>query len=533
MIRRWRIVGGTVALLLLIAAGVGAGALLAHPGPKQGRLLVLLTVNSPVPHGTRSVAARLESITLLPSAPGANWMAVTLPQQTLNLPGSWAAPNPDTVDLAAIPVGTYQQAQLTIQVGAKTLLRDAQKVALSVTANQLTPLLFTFRIAFAGPAQTLVGAAAYGGNQQVNFGLQVAAGTAMTVPTVPLVNQAGRPASLRQYRGKVVVLASFLTDCQETCPLVAAALLQVQHLLNQAGLQNRVQIVEVTQDPNTDTSTILSRYQRYLSLPWPLLTGTTANIRQFWSQLEVPPVQALPWDGPAPVSPFTGKPEPYNLIHASVVDIVNPQGYVVNEMQDQPTLSPSAIPRVIYRYLDSQGRQQQRFGGAWTPLSIFHAITPLLEQQGVYTSLSQGGGAATVGAMAPGFTLGSTTGPSVGLAQQRGHPVLIDFWATWCSNCQADMRLVAATQARYRAQGLRVVLVDYQESATTVRNFLRKMGIKLPSLLDTNGSVAGRYGVPGLPVAVFVTAQGKIAVIQLGQLQQAAVTQDMTRTLSG
>jgi Mrp family chromosome partitioning ATPase len=94
------------------------------------------------------------------------------------------------------------------------------------------------------------------------------------------------------------------------------------------------------------------------------------------------------------------------------------------------------------------------------------------------------------------------------------------------------MKLVGATAAVYRAQGLRVLLVDYQESSGTVRRYLRQHKVGLPSLLDQHGSVAGRYGVPGLPVAVFLTARGKIAAIQLGQLRKAVVTQDLAKILS-
>jgi cytochrome oxidase Cu insertion factor (SCO1/SenC/PrrC family) len=460
-------------------------------------------------------------------------MTIAVPASRVTLPGRWSAPNADNLELATVPIGSYSRAQLELRISGSALIDDSQSVALTVTSNHLTPLLFTFKESERPTGQALMSAPAYGGNEEVNFGLQAASGKVMSLPTVPLVDQDGRSASLSQYRGKVVVLASFLTECQETCPLVAAALLQLQKLLNQKGLQDTVQIVEVTQDPHDDTPSILTKYRNYFALPWPLFTGTTANLDQFWSQLKVPPVEKESWGGTTPpVDMFTGEPEPYNLVHASVVDIVDPQGYVVTEMQDQPTLSTSSIPQVIYKYLDQQGHEEQRAGGSWTPESLYQTLTPLLPQTGVYTTLPESDGAATVGAAAPDFSLASTAGGSVGLGEELGHPVLIDFWATWCTNCRADMKLVGATAAKYRAQGLRVLLVDFQESRGTVNKFLHQHKIGLPSLLDQHGSVAGRYGVPGLPVAIFVTAQGKIAAIQLGQLQETVVTQDMAKILS-
>ncbi|MGC1406019.1 MAG: TlpA disulfide reductase family protein, partial [Candidatus Dormiibacterota bacterium] len=136
-------------------------------------------------------------------------------------------------------------------------------------------------------------------------------------------------------------------------------------------------------------------------------------------------------------------------------------------------------------------------------------------------------GVVSVGDPAPDFSLPSSGGGNVALSQEVGHPVLIDFWATWCTNCRADMKLVAATAARYKSQGLRVLLVDFEESSGTASKFLKGLGIDLPTLLDHNAQVAQRYGVPGLPVAVFVNSQGKVTAIQLGQLDQGEVNIDV------
>ncbi|MGH7692411.1 MAG: TlpA family protein disulfide reductase, partial [Candidatus Dormibacteria bacterium] len=60
---------------------------------------------------------------------------------------------------------------------------------------------------------------------------------------------------------------------------------------------------------------------------------------------------------------------------------------------------------------------------------------------------------------------------------------------------------------------------------------LKGLGVGLPSLLDLNGQVAHQYGVPGLPVAVFVNASGKITAIQLGQLDQSEINHDLPTAL--
>jgi cytochrome oxidase Cu insertion factor (SCO1/SenC/PrrC family) len=524
-----------VAAVLVVGLGVSVGLLVRPKSVAQGKLLVLLTVATPVPTSpTSALKGRTVRLRLLPAKGHGGWVSVPVPSDSVDLPGKWVAPTTDSLFLESVPVGSYRAAELELRSGSGGKVNDSQKLVFSVAKTGLTPLLFTFRVspASADPSTaTVVPAAAYGGNDQVNFGLEVAQGQVMSLPSVPLVNQAGRTVSLSQYQGKVVVLASFLTECQETCPLVAAALLQLQHLLDQDHLQSQVQILEVSQDPADDTPAILTKYQKYFGLPWPLLTGTQANINSFWSQLKVPPIQEEAWDGPAPTDMFTGQTEPYNLVHASVVEVVNPQGYVVSEAEDQPTLSASTIPSVIYRYLDAQGQEEQKAGGSWTPESLLNDVTPLLQQNGTYTKLPQSSGAVAVGKQAPDFSLTSTAGGSVALSGEAGHPVLIDFWATWCTNCRADMKLVAQTAQRYSGKGLRVLLVDFEEDGPTAVKFLKGLGIDMPTLLDRNGQVAQDYGVPGLPVAVFINATGKVTAIQVGQLDLVEVNQDVPTAL--
>jgi cytochrome oxidase Cu insertion factor (SCO1/SenC/PrrC family) len=509
---------------LVVGLGFAVGLLIRPSPPPQGKVLVLVTVDLPLPQNPATLHERAIGLRLLPQAAGTSWESVTVPAADLTLPGSWEAPNTDSLFLATVPAGDYRSAELVLRSDSGRLVDDSQKLALKVTKSGLTPLLFTFRASSAVAGSRLAGAAAYGGNDQVNFGLQVAQGQVLSVPTVPLVDQSGRSVSLRQYQGKVLVVASFLSECQDTCPLVTAGLLQLQTLLDQKDLQGQVQIVEVSQDPADDAPAVLAKYQKHFSLPWPLLTGTVANLEQFWSQLKVPPIQDQSWDGQAPTDIFTGQPEPFDILHSSVVDVVNTKGYVVTELEGQPTLNPSTVPASLESYLNAAGLQDQKAGGSWTPQSLLAELTPLLQQQGVYTTLP---GVVSVGDPAPDFSLPSSAGGNVALSQQAGHPVLIDFWATWCTNCRADMKLVAETGERYKSQGLRVLLVDFEESRGTATKFLKELGIDLPTLLDHNGQVAQRYGVPGLPVAVFVNSQGKVTAIQLGQLDQAEVNQDV------
>ncbi|MHB1501739.1 MAG: redoxin domain-containing protein [Candidatus Dormibacteria bacterium] len=510
--RRLRWVGA--GCLAVLVAGGATFALTRPPAP-SGQLLVLATVARPGPGAGQEVAARVVGLRIEGSASGGAWRSISFPAFDLRLPGQYLAPATASLLQSRVPAGSYGRAELELTTSAGHM-NVTRKVGFTVVTGQTTPLLFSFQVrtGSSGP-QPL---AAYGGESQVSFGLALASKQVRAVPETTFVDQGGKAVRLSDYRGKVVVLASFLTECQETCPLVDAALLDLRRMLELHGLGGQVQILEATQDPAQDTPALLSRYRRYFALPWPLLTGATSAVDSFWAQLGVPPVRALPWDGPAPTNMFTGRQEPYNLIHDSVVEVINPQGYIVTQMQSQPTLSTATVPTTIYKYLDAMGRSELRTGGAWTPQTLYQAVVPLLQQERQVNAFPRTG-EALPGKPAPNFTLPSTAGAPVTLSSLRGHPVMLDFWASWCTNCKADMGLIAAAARRYSSRGLRVLLVNDQQSATTARRFLGGIGVKLPTLLDGQGRVTQAYGLPGLPVAVFVKPDGEISSLVLGQLQ--------------
>lgn len=130
------------------------------------------------------------------------------------------APGTGSTAVVGVPAGTCGTARLTSSLGPPA---GGHQSAAPPGDRRPAPQLLSLNLHRAG-GPSLQGA--YGGNQDVSFGLQVAAGTVMSAPTVTLTDQFGGPVSPREYRGKVVILANFLTECQETCPLVAAALLQ-------------------------------------------------------------------------------------------------------------------------------------------------------------------------------------------------------------------------------------------------------------------------------------------------------------------
>jgi protein SCO1 len=142
---------------------------------------------------------------------------------------------------------------------------------------------------------------------------------------VPLVNQRGQAVSLAGLRGKVVVLAPFLTLCQDECPLVTGAFISLQRDLSAAGLADRVVFVEATVDPGRDTVARLAAYEKEFGADWDLWTGTPADIAAFWKPFGVE-YQVVPEAQPAKIDWYTGQPLTYDVQHTDGYVLINPSG---------------------------------------------------------------------------------------------------------------------------------------------------------------------------------------------------------------
>ncbi len=111
---------------------------------------------------------------------------------------------------------------------------------------------------------------------------------------------------------------------------------------------------------------------------------------------------------------------------------------------------------------------------------------------------------------APDFTLKDLTGRTVRLADFRGKVVFLNFFATWCVPCRAEMPAMERLHRNFKDKGLVILAVDIQESARTVRPFVRDLKLSFPALLDEDGSVAYMYAVRPVPATYLISRDGRI-----------------------
>lgn len=125
--------------------------------------------------------------------------------------------------------------------------------------------------------------------------------------------------------------------------------------------------------------------------------------------------------------------------------------------------------------------------------------------------------AGTVGSVAPDFSLVDLDGAPIRMADLRGSPVVVNFWASWCVPCVEEFPLLRAAAERHAADGLVVVGIVYQDRTAAARDFMARNGGSWPAAMDPGEVVATAYNILGPPETFFIGPDGTIAARQLGQ----------------
>ena len=147
--------------------------------------------------------------------------------------------------------------------------------------------------------------------------------------------------------------------------------------------------------------------------------------------------------------------------------------------------------------------------------------------------------AAPIGAQTPGdtaliFTLKTLDGEAVSLSDFRGHPVVVNFWGTWCPPCRVELPLLAQAYRDHQAEGLVVLALnarDQEVSARAVRKFVAEFDLPFPVLLDEHGRLWRRYGVTAFPTMVFIGADGVVRAVVIGPTSEVALERHLAEIL--
>lgn len=103
------------------------------------------------------------------------------------------------------------------------------------------------------------------------------------------------------------------------------------------------------------------------------------------------------------------------------------------------------------------------------------------------------------------------------LIEQRGAPVLLNFWASWCEPCRSEMPSLQALSDQRVAQGLQVLAVNYRETTAAVRRFMDSTSLRLPVLQDPDGAAAKVCGVHTFPSTLAIDRHGRVRFLVVGE----------------
>jgi cytochrome c biogenesis protein CcmG/thiol:disulfide interchange protein DsbE len=101
----------------------------------------------------------------------------------------------------------------------------------------------------------------------------------------------------------------------------------------------------------------------------------------------------------------------------------------------------------------------------------------------------------------------------------RGHPVVVNFWASWCIPCKKEAPLLAASARTHRGQVV-FLGIDVQDFKSDARRFLRRFDTPYVSVRDGPGSTYGDYGLTGVPETYWLDARGRIVAHYAGQIDR-------------
>ena len=460
-------------------------AVLAAALVAAGGVLVWRTVGQGPPAGTLVVLASARTSQTLPAAPvrlhsSRGW------QQLAGRPPEAVPVAPDQVVLAqaSIPSGSYDG----LEVGFTRL-----PLALRVAPGQVQPLLVAVAEGRINPNGLYIG------GQEVNLGLNELSGGLLAMPPFRLLDQHGRAFDNSSVAGRDVLLAAFHTECHTTCPLYTGLFMQLTRQLPASTL-----LVEVTTDPLHDTPEVLRAYAAGIDATWTFATGAPDAVADFWKTFKVEL-----GGGDA---------------HSSILLVIDRHGFVRQQYQGVPR-PEQPLAAQLRAALNGQGLEQLRSrGDGWGAAQVLDAL---------HTVGSQLELSAVPGGPAPGFAALDLAGRPVSLSMFRGRPLVINFWATWCAPCRKELPLLQRVASS--RVGLAVLLVNEdRDDPGRARSFAREVGLSLPTAHDAEGRVAAAYKVgPALPATVFVSAQGAIESIHVGELDEATLANHLRAIEAG
>jgi len=126
------------------------------------------------------------------------------------------------------------------------------------------------------------------------------------------------------------------------------------------------------------------------------------------------------------------------------------------------------------------------------------------------------GGSPLLDKPAPAFPLRTLEGREVSLADYRGRPVIVNFWASWCIPCKEEFPLFAEARSQHAADGLEILGIVHDDDPAAAQDFVDSQGATWPMLLDPDDAVWNAYFATAVPMSFFIDREGVVRAVSFG-----------------
>jgi cytochrome oxidase Cu insertion factor (SCO1/SenC/PrrC family)/thiol-disulfide isomerase/thioredoxin len=365
-------------------------------------------------------------------------------------------------------------------------------------------------------------------------------------PAFKLVDERGRHLSLASFRGQYVILVPSLTLCHEVCPMTTAVLQRIQQTLERDGLMDEVALAEVTVDPWRDSPARLRAYRRLTGAKFRLLTGSPAQIRRFWQFFGVY-YKRVPQDDPPDRDWWTGKPETFDVEHTDGFFLLDPRGHLRVLDLGMPSVA-GRLAAALRRLLNEQGeRNLHHPAQPWNSAQVLDDLFSLKQHDDTAGTTprdthepSPRAARAELSSSPPvlaalhtesgALLSGGAAAFKARLRTLRGHPVVINEWASWCPPCRNEFPLFARASTRFGTE-VAFLGLNVSDETGSAERFLHQHPVSYPSYRDPGSAIASSFGTAqALPITIYLTRNGDTAHIHIGYyVSQAALESDIER----
>jgi cytochrome c biogenesis protein CcmG/thiol:disulfide interchange protein DsbE len=120
----------------------------------------------------------------------------------------------------------------------------------------------------------------------------------------------------------------------------------------------------------------------------------------------------------------------------------------------------------------------------------------------------------------------------ISLADYKGKTVVVNFWASWCTTCKAEAKVVADVARTWAAKGVVFIGIDTHDTTAGAHTYYQTYGLTYPSVLDPDSRIGATYGVSGLPETYFINTKGEIVDKYISSIDAPTFTQMITKAVA-